>query len=113
MIRRLGDYFNPNGKDPIRDHFWPNNRHRTSRTLRATACCFLAAMSDPLAREMEKVRDQINHLNKTHTVALMAAEIYSHTQVGVEAAAIRATEIYHEVQKTLEIDDTIRHIPAA
>ena len=55
-----------------------------------------------LAREMEKVRDQLYHLNKTHTVALMAADIYLHSQVVVEAAAIRATEIYREVQKTLE-----------
>ena len=44
MIDRLGKYFNPNGKDPSFDFFWPNDRLRTSRTLRATACCFLAAM---------------------------------------------------------------------
>ena len=48
MTDRLGEYFNPNGKDVRCDFFWPNNRRRTSRTLRATACCFLAAMSDPL-----------------------------------------------------------------
>lgn len=41
---RLGEYFRPNGKDPACDFFWPENCHRASRTLRATACCFLAAM---------------------------------------------------------------------
>ncbi len=46
MIERLGEYFNPNGYDPACDFFWPNDRRRTSRTLRATACCFLAAMCD-------------------------------------------------------------------
>ena len=46
MINRLGKYFNPNGKNPSFDFFWPNNRLRINRTLRATACCFLAAMCD-------------------------------------------------------------------
>ena len=46
MTRRLGEYFNPNGKDVSFEFFWPKNRLRTSRTLRATACGFLAAMCD-------------------------------------------------------------------
>ncbi len=46
MIRRLGESFNPNGYDPWCDFFWPNNYLRINRTLRATACCFLAAMCD-------------------------------------------------------------------
>ena len=41
---RLGFYFNPNGKDADYDFFWPEDRRRTSRTARATACCFLAAI---------------------------------------------------------------------
>ena len=46
MMSRLDEYFNPNGKDPTFDFFWPDNIRRTSRTLRATACCFLAAMAE-------------------------------------------------------------------
>ncbi len=46
MIVRLGEYFNPNGKNVWFEFFWPDNHRRTSRTLRATACCFLAAMCD-------------------------------------------------------------------
>ena len=46
MINRLGEYFNPNGKDPTRDFFWPQDTRGVNRTLRATACCFLAAMCD-------------------------------------------------------------------
>ena len=71
-----------------------------------------------LAREMEKVRDQLYHLNKTHTVALMAAELWaatSDTGFTATCAAHCAKKLYREVQKTLEIDDTIvtGHIPAA
>ncbi len=72
-----------------------------------------------LAREMDKVRDQLYHLNKTHTVALMAAQLYASlsgaTVTDFHHAANMAKNLYREVQKTLEIDDTIvtGHIPAA
>ncbi|KKL87633.1 hypothetical protein LCGC14_1932710 [marine sediment metagenome] len=68
-----------------------------------------------LAREMEKVRDQLYHLNKTHTVALMAAEMYVHLpNFDNETAARIAKVLYREVQKTLETDNIITgHIPAA
>ena len=46
MNARLAEHFNPNGKDPVFEFFWPENLRRTSRDLRATACCFLAAMCD-------------------------------------------------------------------
>jgi len=46
MIERLGEYFNPNGRNINWDFFWPNNCLRASRILRATACGFLAAMCD-------------------------------------------------------------------
>ena len=50
MIRRLDKYFNPNGFNPESQFFWLPNTNRPTRTLRATACCFLAAMCDPLTR---------------------------------------------------------------
>lgn len=64
-----------------------------------------------LNREMEKVRDQLYLLNKIHTVAMMAAELYgnmSSTAMPTFAHAARcAKQLYREVQETLEIDDTI------
>ena len=74
-----------------------------------------ATVMKTLAREMEKVRDQLYHLQKTHTVALMAAEMYAHLP-GLDrgTAAAQAKAVYREVQKTLEIDRTIAgSIPAA
>ncbi len=76
-----------------------------------------AVVMKVLAREMEKVRDQLYHLNKTHTGALRAAQLYASlsgaTVTDFHHAANMAKSLYREVQKTLEIDDTIRHIPAA
>ncbi len=45
MFHRLAKHFNPNGRNPAFEFFWDHNRRRSTRTLRATACCFLAAMS--------------------------------------------------------------------
>ena len=46
MMTRLGKYFNPNGKDVQWEYFWADDTQRPTRDLRATACCFLAAMCD-------------------------------------------------------------------
>ncbi len=87
---------------------WTNSPYATHEDLEAETKTVLTTM----AREMEKVRDQLNHLQKTHTVALMAATLYSKTTLEPERIA---KQLYREVQKTLEIDDTIvtGHIPAA
>ncbi len=61
-----------------------------------------AVVMKALAREMEKVRDQLYHLNKTHTISLMAAEIYTHLAgQNHDSAACSGVALYHEVQKTL------------
>ena len=81
-----------------------NDSFATHDDLAAETKTVLAVLN----REMEKVRDQLYHLNKTHTIALMTAEVYSH--VGGQApgmAANVAKLLYREVQKTLENDDTI------
>ena len=46
MIGRLGKYFNPDARDVDCEFFWPDNDLRPTRDIRATACCFLAAMCD-------------------------------------------------------------------
>ena len=45
MTARLDECFNPNGVDMNWNFFWAENDRRPTRDLRATACCFLAAMS--------------------------------------------------------------------
>ncbi len=61
-----------------------------------------AVVMKALAREMEKVRDQLYHLNKTHTVALMAVKLYATNPVTTMPDATScAKNLYHEVQKTL------------
>ena len=74
-----------------------------------------AAIAKMHAREMEKVRDQLYHLSKTHTVALMAADIWTNSSIlDLGDAADHAKTLYREVQKTLEIDRQITDsIPAA
>ena len=60
------------------------------------------------AKLAETIRDQIAYLNKTHTVALMAAELYAASPVVTPADAAHAAKgLYREVQKALESDDTI------
>lgn len=75
-----------------------------------------AAIVKALRKEHAKdIRDQLSYLQKTHTVALMAVEMFAH-QPTLEAhdAATAAKKLYREVQKTLEIDRQITgHIPAA
>ena len=58
-----------------------------------------------MARMAETMRDQLNYLQKTHTVALMAAELYG--KCNVLSPEIAAEALYREVQKTLEIDNVI------
>ena len=77
---------------------WMNPDPITHEDLQAETKTVLAT----LAREMEKVRDQLYHLNKTHTVSLMAAEIYtSATNLAytMEHSADVAKALYREVQK--------------
>jgi len=80
---------------------WMNREQVTHADLEAET----ATVMKTLAREMEKVRDQLYHLNKTHTVALMAAELYG--KVNCCAPEIEAEKLYREVQKTLEINRQI------
>ena len=77
-----------------------------------------ATLMRHMAKMAETMRDHMYHLHKTHTVALMAADFAaSATILGYthEIAAREAEALYREVQKTLEIDDTIvtGHIPVA
>ena len=54
---------------------------------------------------MAKMSDQMAHLNKTHTVALMAAELYGKcTEAEPEFVA---KMLFRNVEKTLEIDRQI------
>ena len=61
-----------------------------------------------VAQQMETSRDQIYHLHKTAVVAGMAVEIYKAQPTWTNAAcAAQAKTLYKDVQRTLEIDDTI------
>ena len=83
---------------------WMNREQVTHADLEAET----ATVMKTLAREMEKVRDQLYHLNKTHTICLMAAEIFTRFELRTpEMAAREAKALYREVQKTLEIDRQI------
>ena len=67
-----------------------------------------------VAQQAETIRDQLYHLHQTHTVALMAAQLYSHhATASFEDSAQQAKKLYRETQKTLEIDRAIvGQIPA-
>ncbi len=93
---------------------WTNSPFATHEDLSAETTVIMRHM----AKMAETMRDHMYHLHKTHTVALMAADFAaSATILGYthEIAAREAEALYREVQKTLEIDDTIvtGHIPVA
>ena len=46
MTTRLDECFNPNSVDLRKNFFWDAHDRRPTRDLRATACCFLAAMCE-------------------------------------------------------------------
>ena len=70
-----------------------------------------AAVMKALARQAEITRDQLYHLQKTHTIARMTADLYGRT---AEHPYVVAKDLYNKVEKSLEIDRTIvGAIPAA
>ena len=75
----------------------------TQKELVAESERVIAALMKRQAKLAETIRDQLYHLNKTHTVALMAAEMYVHLpNFDTGTAASTADTLYHEVEKALE-----------
>ena len=82
---------------------WMKNHYMTREDVEAEVEAETHAVMKVIAKEMEKVRDQLYHLNKTHTVALMAAEMYVHLpNFDTGTAASTADTLYCEVEKALE-----------
>ena len=74
----------------------------THEDLCAESLAIKQAMRAEHAREMEKVRDQLNHLNKTDTLARMATEIFLRRESCDQGDAVRIAEsLYHTVQYQL------------
>ncbi len=59
-----------------------------------------ATLMRHMAKMAETMRDHMYHLHKTHTVALMAAELYGKTSV-VDPGTIART-LYREIEQTLK-----------
>ena len=80
---------------------WDNRNFVTHQDLMDESATLMRHM----AKMAETMRDQLNYLNKTHTVALMAAELYGKVTEGYPENV--AKNMYREVQQLLEIDNDI------
>ena len=87
----------------------------THKELVAESARVITVLNRNMAKMGDTMRDQIAYLHKTHTVALMAVEMFAHQPtLPACGAAVAAKKLYREVQKTLEIDNaTTGRIPAA
>ena len=84
----------------------------THKELVAESARVITVLNRNMAKMGDTMRDQIAYLSKTHTVALMAAQLYGRTSEADPHTV--AKRIYQNVQKTLEIDQQITgRIPAA
>ena len=63
-----------------------------------------ASIMRHMAKELERVRDQLYHLQKTHTLALMASNLYGR---GTYDPATIAEGVYRDVERMMEENDTI------
>ena len=77
----------------------------TQKELVAESERVIAVLMKCQVKLAETIRDQLYHLNKTHTVALMAAELLSSTtnvEYSSKNAARHAQLLYRDVEKALE-----------
>lgn len=86
-----------------------NSPYVTHEELKAESAAVVKALRTEHAKDMDVIRDQLSYLQKTHTVALMAADLRSH---GGLTPVKEAIQLYREVEKALEPQITGR-IPAA
>ena len=75
----------------------------------------ITVLNRNMAKMGETMRDQMYHLDKTRTVALMTERRYTEApSLTMEFAAAQAEALYHAAQKVVENDNVITgRIPAA
>jgi len=87
----------------------------THKELVAESARVITVLNRNMAKMGETMRDQIAYLHKTHTVALMAGQVYAtRGDLTYDWAADLACKIYRSVQEQIDMDATIAgRIPAA